>query len=94
MKRILTRSIVTAAMLILAACAHNNQNLTVDYVLGAATDKNIALHSVRPVELPNSKGLTGQSGERAVAAIDRLNTGTQPELSDVSASRIGSSANN
>ncbi len=74
----------------LAGCASNHDHQA-DFILGTATDKNIATQSIRSVDVPNSKGLTGQSGERAVAAIARLNSGEQPELSDVSASGIGSS---
>jgi len=40
-------------------------------------------------DIPNSNGLTGQSGERAVAAITRLNTGDQPELNDISTTSVG-----
>ncbi len=64
------------------------------FILGAATDKNVAAQSIRSVDIPNSKGLTGQSGERAVAAIDRLNSGDQPDLSDVSASGLGERVQN
>lgn len=74
----------------LAGCASNHDQQD-NFILGAATDKNIATQSIRSVDVPNSKGLTGQSGERAVAAIARLNSGEQTELSDVSASGIGSS---
>jgi type IV pilus biogenesis protein CpaD/CtpE len=76
--------------LALAGCASNHDQQD-DFILGAATDKNIATQSIRSVDVPNSKGLTGQSGERAVAAITRLNSGEQTELSDVSSSGIGSS---
>jgi len=71
-----------------AACAtdHDHQG---SFILGEATNKNLAKQSIRSVEVPNSKGLTGQSGERAVAAIERLNAGEATELSDVSASGIG-----
>ena len=62
------------------------------FLLGAATDRNIAAQSMRPADVPNSKGLTGQSGERAVAAITRLNSGERTELSDTSASGISSTA--
>ena len=83
-----------AALLTLPGCAANHDyHGEGGFILGAATEKNIATQSIRSVEVPNSKGLTGQSGERAVAAIARLNSGDQPELSDVSASGIGSSSN-
>jgi len=60
------------------------------FILGAATDQNVKSQSIRAVEIPNSNGLTGQSGERAVAAITRLNTGEQPELGDVTTTDVGS----
>lgn len=75
---------------VLVGCASTHDHGE-DFILGAATDKNIATQSIRSVDVPNSKGLTGQSGERAVAAITRLNSGEQAELSDVSSSGIGSS---
>lgn len=64
----------------LSACASNHDQHG-DFLLGAAMDQNIATQSIRPADLPNSKGLAGQSGERAVAAIDRLNSGEKPDLS-------------
>ena len=72
----------------LSACAANHDHQG-SFILGEATEKNLAKQSIRSVEVPNSKGLTGQSGERAVAAIERLNAGETTELSDVSASGIG-----
>lgn len=75
----------------LSACVTDHDH-SGEFVFGAATDHNISAHSVRPVELPNSEGLTGQSGERAVAAIERLNSGERTELSDVTASGIGSTS--
>ena len=60
------------------------------FILGAASDQNVKAQSIRAVDIPNSNGLTGQSGERAVAAITRLNMGDQPELGDISTSDIGS----
>lgn len=84
---------VAAAGFALAGCASNHDQHG-EFILGAATDANIAKQSIRSVEVPNSQGLTGQSGERAVAAITRLNSGEQEELSSVSASGIGSSNGN
>lgn len=79
------------ALIGLAGCAQNHDHQG-SFILGDATDANIAKQSVRSVEIPNSQGLTGQSGERAVAAIGRLNSGETAELSDVSASGLGSTA--
>ena len=88
-----TRNILLTIVAIsgLAACASDHDH-TGNFILGGATDHNIAAQSIRSVDVPNGNGLTGQSGERAVAAITRLNTGEQPELSRVSASGIGSTS--
>lgn len=88
-------TLIGAACFALAGCAHTPAQSfeRSEYILGAATAKNLATQSIRSVEVPNSKGLTGQSGERAVAAIVRLNAGEATELSDVSASGVGSTAN-
>jgi len=59
------------------------------FILGAAIDQNVKKQSIRATDIPNSNGLTGQSGERAVAAITRLNTGDQPELGDISTTSVG-----
>ena len=64
----------------LSACASNHDQHG-GFLLGSAMDQNIKTQSIRPADLPNSKGLAGQSGERAVAAIDRLNSGEKPDLS-------------
>jgi len=85
------------AALALGACANQGSgtydpDLQKQFILGGATDQNIALQSIRASDVPNSKGLSGQSGERAVAAIERLNTGEQVDLSDLSASGLGSSS--
>jgi len=92
MNKRLNTLIYAACLAGLCACATDHDH-SGQFVLGEATDHNIAAQSVRSVDVPNSTGLSGQSGERAVAAINRLNTGEQPELSDVSASGIGSSVN-
>ena len=86
------------AALALTACASQGQatydpDFQKQFILGEATDQNIALQSIRAADVPNSKGLTGQSGERAVAAIERLNTGERAELSDLSESGVGSASN-
>jgi len=65
----------------LSACATSyDHDADGRFILGAANDLNIKKQSIRATDIPNSNGLTGQSGERAVAAITRLNTGDQPEL--------------
>jgi len=85
----------TLSAFALAACAQNGTTVSHDFqterLLGGATAHNIAAQSIRPVDLPNSTGLTGQSGVRAVTAITRLNTREPAEISDVSASGITSS---
>jgi len=77
------------AAIFLAACAGAGHDHQGEFILGDATESNLTAQSIRSVEVPNSKGLTGQSGARAVAAIERLNAGEATELSDVSASDIG-----
>ncbi|MEO0881603.1 MAG: hypothetical protein AAFY34_02610 [Pseudomonadota bacterium] len=88
---------VIAFTICLAACTHRGVPVSHDFqterLLGGATAHNIAAQSIRPVDLPNSAGLTGQSGERAVTAITRLNTREPADLSDVSASGITSTVN-
>jgi len=73
---------------LLGGCA-TNHDLQDGFILGQATEKNLAVQSIRSVDVPNSQGLTGQSGERAVAAIERLNSGEETVLSDVSVRDIG-----
>ncbi len=85
------------ASLCLSACASQggasyDPDFQKQFLLGGATDQNIAMQSIRAVDVPNSKGLSGQSGERAVSAIARLNSGDRTELSDTSASGVGSTA--
>ncbi|MEO9968649.1 MAG: hypothetical protein ABJG15_02270 [Hyphomonadaceae bacterium] len=88
-----------AALVSIGVCACASQpgpaydhDLQKQFILGSATDQNIALQSIRATDVPNKRGLTGQSGERAAAAIARLNAGERAELSDASASGIGSTA--
>ncbi|MEO1406842.1 MAG: hypothetical protein AAFV54_10180 [Pseudomonadota bacterium] len=96
----MTVSIKTLGILVfsvvLTACTHRGSPVSHDFqterLLGGATAHNIAAQSIRPVDLPNSNGLTGQSGTRAVTAITRLNTREPVEFSDVSASGISSTA--
>lgn len=60
----------------LAACeTPADKPLFVDeFYLGAATEANINVQSIRDPRLPNNKGIVGEaSGERAVVAIDKLN---------------------
>jgi len=102
MTTILKSTSVLVAALCFGACASQNSGADAGYdpdfqkqfLLGSATDQNIALQSIRAADVPNSKGLSGQSGERAAAAIARLNAGERTELSDVSASGIGSATSN
>lgn len=97
MKKSLYSTCLLISALGLSACA-SQPNATYDpdfqkqFLLGGATERNIALQSVRAADVPNSQGLSGQSGERAAAAIARLNAGERTELSNVSASGLGSSS--
>ncbi|MEL6323318.1 MAG: hypothetical protein AAGJ29_05745 [Pseudomonadota bacterium] len=83
-----------ALAMALAGCGSTGNKFDHDFqaarLLGGATTQNIATQSIRPVDLPNTRGLEGQSGVRAVSAIARLNSGEVRELSDQSASGIGS----
>lgn len=89
MKNIRSKMItVCTAMAGLSACATNHDSQA-GFLLGAATDRNVATQSIRAADVPNSNGLTGQSGERAVAAIDRLNSGEKPDLSGAAISPVG-----
>ncbi len=85
---------ILLAALLLPACGSTGQKFDHDLqsarLLGGATGHNIAAQSIRPVDLPNANGLTGQSGVRAVSAIARLNSGEARELSDVSSSGVSS----
>ena len=64
--------------LILPACASFDAQ---DHaVLGNATRTNIAAHSARDVDLPNSKKVEGASGVRAVKAVKALNDGQTKQL--------------
>jgi|GEM_PF-2058835 len=97
MKKSLQSTGLLLAALCFSACASQggtgyDPDHQKKFVLGAATDRNIALQSIRAVDVPNSKGLSGQSGERAVSAITRLNSGERTELSDISSSGIGSTS--
>ncbi|MEM9670618.1 MAG: hypothetical protein AAF950_17010 [Pseudomonadota bacterium] len=87
--------VLTVFSAVSAACAHNGAYVSHDFqterLLGGAVTQNIAAQSIRPVDLPNSEGLQGQSGIRAVAAITRLNSREPAEISDASASGVGSS---
>lgn len=42
------------------------------FVLGAATDANIAIHAERAPDVPNNTAVNGESGARAAEAVRRL----------------------
>ncbi len=78
-----------AASTVLAGCAsHDAQDTT---LLGEATARNIALQSVRDVNLPNSKAVESTSGVRAANAVKALNEGQTRELRQASADAGGDS---
>ncbi len=58
------------------------------FLLGEATRQNIALQSVRDPDAPNHDKVEGQSGERAVLAVQRLNKGETTPLDSVDTSGI------
>ncbi|MGH1422681.1 MAG: hypothetical protein ACRBEQ_12770 [Hyphomonas sp.] len=55
-----------------------------DYILGAATQKNAQVQSVRDVNLPNSKAVESTSGVRAARAVKALNEGAMKDVSQTS----------
>lgn len=75
MKR--TQSILAVmGILAIAGCETPGEHsmLGDQFYLGAATEANINVQSIRDPNLPNNKGIVGEaSGERAVVAIDKLN---------------------
>jgi len=77
-----------ATLSLLTACAsHDHQDV---YLLGAATEQNIAAQSVRDVNLPNSRQIESTSGVRAANAVKALNEGKPKELRQASAGGTGS----
>lgn len=77
MKRILTIPVIIALTFLPACASHDAQDR---YVLGGATQANIALQSDRDVSEPNSKEVDGSSGVRAVKAVKALNEGQTKQL--------------
>lgn len=73
----------------LAGCASHDHQDT--YLLGGANAANIATHSIRDVELSNSKTVESNSGLRAANAVKALNEGKTRELRDSSVSASGGS---
>ncbi|MEL6473075.1 MAG: hypothetical protein AAFU66_08795 [Pseudomonadota bacterium] len=71
-----TSRIIVAALVssVVAGCVSPDRSD--DFVLGAATDANIAMHSVRDVTLPNDAPVTGKRGADAGAAVNQLKTRT------------------
>ena len=66
----------------LAGCAsHDFGNVE---LLGAASDHNLRLQSIRDVDAPNLKGVEGGEGGRAAAPIERLREGQAEDLSPMS----------
>ncbi len=57
-----------------------------DYMLGAATQKNAQVQSVRDVNLPNSKAVESTSGVRAARAVKALNDGAMKDVSQSASS--------
>ena len=58
-------------------------------VLGDATRENIALQSVRNVDVPNTAAIETSSGVRAAEAVKRLNEGKTTALNETSAQEGG-----
>jgi uncharacterized lipoprotein YmbA len=77
---------VTALALLAACASHDHQDV---YLLGGATETNIAAQSVRDVNLPNSRQIESTSGVRAANAVKALNEGKPKELRQASAGASG-----
>ena len=71
----------------LGGCASHDAQDTA--LLGAATRSNIALQSVRNVDVPNTAAVNSSSGVRAAEAVKRLNEGTAANLRDTSSNEGG-----
>jgi hypothetical protein len=86
-KRTKTTGALTALALLAACASYDHQDV---YLLGEATEANIATHSVRDVNLPNSRQVESTSGVRAAKAVKDLNEGNSKELRQAAASGTGS----
>ena len=85
----LTFTALTLVTAIITGCASfDHQD---EFILGEATQANIALQSIRDTDQPNTALVEGQSGERAVAAVQRLNDGETTPLQDVKTSGVDDS---
>ncbi len=75
------------SLMLLSGCASfDAQDRT---VLGDATRDNIALQSVRNVDVPNTAVIETSSGVRAAEAVKRLNEGKTTALNETSAQEGG-----
>lgn len=63
---------------ILPACASHDYRD--QYLLGGATEANIAEQSIRDVTVPNSEATQASSGVRAANAVRALNEGKRQKL--------------
>lgn len=80
--------VLLAAASVAGCASHDHQDA---YLLGGANAANIATHSIRDVELSNSKTVESNSGLRAANAVKALNEGKARELRDSSVSASGGS---
>ncbi|KCZ93957.1 hypothetical protein [Hyphomonas johnsonii] len=88
MSRSFKASLAFLSLALVPACAaydHQDANL-----LGEANRSNIALQSVRDVNLPNSKAVETTSGVRAAKAVKALNEGKSTQLRQADAGGGGS----
>lgn len=72
-----------SAVVLVSACETTPAD---NYMLGAATQQNAQLQSVRDVNLPNSKAVESTSGVRAARAVQALNNGEMKDVSEAGAS--------
>ena len=88
MTRVRIVCVLLAAAGVVGCASHDHQ---ATYLLGGANAANIATHSIRDVELSNSKTVESNSGLRAANAVKALNEGKTRELRDSSVSASGGS---
>ncbi len=88
MRALFKISSAVGALAMLTACASlDHQDV---YLLGGANEQNVALQSVRDVNLPNSREVESTSGVRAANAVKALNEGKTQELRQTSSGQVGS----
>lgn len=78
--------LLTLAMTLSACTSIDQQDR---FILGEATRNNVAIHSPRDVNLPNSKQVETISGVRATRNVKALNEGKTKALASSGVSDVG-----